>query len=173
MAVALRQLNPIHKKGPIKFFFKVKFSQQDFARTTLSFLGNVLWKIIKEESDQDLTYSLDTLKTLSIKSVPEVVIRGVCGTWHCLNMVTSIHSIQKSTRNSQKLGNKLANEQNARRSNAVFSRKKTRKNKMNSSNPSYQSMDCVIKWVIRLINSIRIFFIFFQFFSSYLFGLQM
>ena len=79
-------------------------------------------------------------------------------------MVTSIHSIQKSTRNSQKLGNKLANEQNARRSNAVFSRKKTRKNKMNSSNPSYQSMDCVIKWVIRLINSIRIFFIFFSIF---------
>ena len=27
-------------------------------------------------------------------------------------------------------------------------RKKTRKKKMNSSNPSYQSMDCVIKWVI-------------------------
>ena len=38
-------------------------------------------------------------------------------------------------------------------------RKKTRKKKMNSSNPSYQSMDCVIKWRNRFINSIRIFFI--------------
>ena len=36
-------------------------------------------------------------------------------------------------------------------------RKKTRKKKMNSSNPSYQSMDCVIKWGNRCINSIRIF----------------
>ena len=38
-------------------------------------------------------------------------------------------------------------------------RKKTRKKKMNSSNPSYQSMDCVIKWGNWFIISIRIFFI--------------
>ena len=30
---------------------------------------------------------------------------------------------------------------------------------MDSSNRSYQSMDCVIKWGNRFINSIRIFFI--------------
>ena len=42
-------------------------------------------------------------------------------------------------------------DEKARRSTAVFSRKKTRKKKMISSNPSYQSMDCVIKWGIRFI----------------------
>ena len=40
----------------------------------------------------------------SLNIVPQVVIWDVCGTWHG---VTSVHSIQKSTRNSQKLGNKL------------------------------------------------------------------
>ena len=38
-----------------------------------------------------------------------------------------------------------------------FLRKKTRKKKMDSSNPSYQSMDCVIKLGGRFINPIRIF----------------
>ena len=52
--------------------------------------------------------SLDTLKRLSLKRVPQVVIRHTCGTWHALYTVTSIHSIQNSTTNSQKLGNKLA-----------------------------------------------------------------
>ena len=47
-------------------------------------------------------------KNPSVKSVPQVVICDVCGTWHGLCTVTSIHSIQKSTRNSQKLGNELA-----------------------------------------------------------------
>ena len=58
----------------------------------------------------------------------------------------------------------VANEQKERRSNAVFSRKKTRKKKMNSSNPSYQLMDSVIKWGIRFINSIKNFFIFLKIF---------
>ena len=65
---------------------------------------------MEKACDQDLTHSLDTLKSLSIKSVPQVVIRDAYGTWHWLNTVTSIHSIQKSTRNSQKLGNKLASQ---------------------------------------------------------------
>ena len=47
-------------------------------------------------------------KIISVKIVPEVVTRDACGTWHGLYTVTSIHSIQKSTRNNQKLGNKLA-----------------------------------------------------------------
>ena len=42
-----------------------------------------------------------------MKIVPQVVIHNACGTWHGLWTVTSIHSIQKSTRISQELGNKL------------------------------------------------------------------
>ena len=38
----------------------------------------------------------------------------------------------------------------AKKSNAIFSRKKTRKKKMDSSNPSYQSMDCDIDLSILL-----------------------
>ena len=54
-----------------------------------------------------ISYSLDTLKGFSIKIVPQVVICNACGAWHGLCTVTSFHSIQKSTRNSQKLGNRL------------------------------------------------------------------
>ena len=57
--------------------------------------------------DQNLTHSLDTLKSLSINIVAQVVIRDACGTWHSLCTVTSIYGIQKSTRNRHKLGNKL------------------------------------------------------------------
>ena len=39
---------------------------------------------------------------------------------------------------------------------------KTRKKKMDSSNPSYQSMHCIMKWRNRFISSIRIFFICFK-----------
>ena len=55
-----------------------------------------------------LTHSLDTPKSLSVKIVLQVVVfRDACGTWHGLCTLTSIHSIQKSTRKSQKRGNKL------------------------------------------------------------------
>ena len=64
-------------------------SRQDFGWTALSFLA-------KEACDQDLTHSLNTLKSLFVKSVPEVAICNACGTWHALNTVTSIHSIQKA-----------------------------------------------------------------------------
>lgn len=48
-------------------------------------------------------------KSISVKNVPAVVIRDVCGTQNGLFMVTSICSMQKSTRNGlKKLGNKLA-----------------------------------------------------------------
>ena len=60
---------------------------------------------------QDLTHSLDTARNISVKNVPQVVIRDVCGTWYGLFTVSSFHSIQKSTRNSQKLGNTLASRQ--------------------------------------------------------------
>ena len=65
--------------------------------------------MIKKTCDQYLTHALDTLKSLSIKIVAQVVICEACCTWYCLCTVTSIHSIQKSTQNSQKLRNKLAN----------------------------------------------------------------
>ena len=57
--------------------------------------------------DQDLTDSLDTLIVFFLKIALEAVIHDACGTWHSLCTVTSIHSIKKGTRNSQKLENKL------------------------------------------------------------------
>ena len=51
--------------------------------------------------DRNLTHSLDTLKSLSINIVAQVVIRDACDTWHSLCTVTSICSIQKSKRNLQ------------------------------------------------------------------------
>ena len=42
-----------------------------------------------------------------MKIVLQVNIRYACGTWKGFCAVTSIHSIQESTRNSQKLGHKL------------------------------------------------------------------
>ena len=35
-----------------------------------------------------------------VNIVPQVAIRDTCGTWHSLSTVTSIQSIQRSTRNS-------------------------------------------------------------------------
>ena len=43
-------------------------------------------------------------------------------------------------------------------------RRNTRKKKMDSSNLSYQTMDCVIKWGNGFISSIRIFFTCFKIF---------
>ena len=60
---------------------------------------------MKKTCDHDLTHNLDKLKSLSVKIAAQVVIRDACGTWHSLCTVTSI---QKSTRNSQKLRDKLA-----------------------------------------------------------------
>ena len=85
------------------------FSAERFAIVILAFLfSQVLRLIIKKACDQDLTHSLDTVKNISAKIVPQVVIPDACGTWHGSLTVTSMHSIQKSTRNSQKLENKLA-----------------------------------------------------------------
>ena len=68
---------------------------------------NILGLVIRKLCDQDLAHSLDISKIISIKTVSQFVIHDACGTWHGFCTVTSIHSIQKSTRNSQKLGNKL------------------------------------------------------------------
>ena len=72
------------------------------------FLANVSRLVIQKACDQDLSHSLNTPKSIFVKITPKVTIHDVCGTWQDLCMVTSIHSIQKSTRNNQKLGNKLA-----------------------------------------------------------------
>ena len=90
------------------FFFFFSFLVTFSGRTAKSYLVNVLSQAIKKAYDQDLPHSLDTLKSLSIKVIPKVVICDACGTWHGLYTVTSIHSIQQRTRNSQKVGNKLA-----------------------------------------------------------------
>ena len=66
----------------------------------------------QQRSDQDQVWPrsesfLWQSKNSSIRIISQVAIRDAYGTWHSLCTVTSIHSIQKCTRNSQKLGNKL------------------------------------------------------------------
>ena len=54
---------------------------------------------------------MDTLKNLSVKNVPYIVICRKCGSQlsMCFSLftLTSIHSIRKIIRNSQELGNEL------------------------------------------------------------------
>ena len=85
------------------FFLFAPFSGQ----TAKSLWTNILRLVIRKLYDQDLSHSLDISKIISVKTVSQFVIHDACGTWHGFCTVTSIHSIQKSTRNSQKLGNKL------------------------------------------------------------------
>ena len=86
------------------FFLLVTFC----GRTAKSVLSYVIKKgLTKIKCDQGLNRSLDTQKTLSVRIISQVVIRDAYGTWHGLCTVTSIHGIQKCTRNCQKLGNKL------------------------------------------------------------------
>ena len=77
-------------------------------QTAKHFLANILRLISLKACDKYLTHSLDTPKYISVKIVTKVVIYDACGTWYSLFTVTSIHSIQKNTRNSQKFWNKLA-----------------------------------------------------------------
>ena len=60
------------------FFFFFTFS----GGTAKSFLANVLTIVMKKTCDQDLTHFLDTPKHISVKIVPQVVIRDACGTWY-------------------------------------------------------------------------------------------
>ena len=79
-------------------FFSFFHSRHFSGQTAKSFLANVLRLVIKKPCDQDLTHSLDTPKNISVELVPEAFIRDVCR----LRTVTSIHSIQKSTRNNDR-----------------------------------------------------------------------
>ena len=53
---------------------------QSCSRIAKRFLANILKLVIKKAFDQDLTHSLDTPKNISVKAVPQVVIRDACGT---------------------------------------------------------------------------------------------
>ena len=67
------------------------------------------WRlVITEAYDQDLAHSLDKLKSISIKVLLEVVICDKCDTENSLFTATSIHSIQKGSRNCRKQRIKLA-----------------------------------------------------------------
>ena len=78
---------------PFYFFFLFFLLANFSGWAAKSYLFNFLSCVIKKACDQDLTYSLDTLNSLSVKSVSQVVIRDACGTWHSLCTVTSIYSI--------------------------------------------------------------------------------
>ena len=90
--LCLRLTQKVFVIAALFFFLLVRFS----GRATKIFLATVLRLIIKREFDRDLTHSLDKLKNISVKNLPQVVIRDACGTWHGLCTVTSIHSMQKA-----------------------------------------------------------------------------
>ena len=82
----------------IFFLFLFLIPSAVFGRTVKRFLTNLLRLVTLEACDQDLTYSLDTSKNSPVKIVFEAIIGDASGTWHGLFTVTSIHSIQKSTK---------------------------------------------------------------------------
>ena len=73
------RLTPKAFQLPFQFFFSLFFLLVTFSgRTAKSFLVNVLSQVIKKVCDQDLTHSLDTLNSIFVKIVPQVVIHGLC-----------------------------------------------------------------------------------------------
>ena len=60
------------------FFFLIPNAV--FGRTAKRFLAGVLELVTLEACDQNLTHSLDTPKNISVKIVPQVVIRDAFGT---------------------------------------------------------------------------------------------
>ena len=91
----------------LPFLFFLFLVPSTVGQTAKHFLVNILRLISLKACDKYLTH-LDTPKYISVKIVTKVVIYDACGTWYSLFMVTSIHSIQKTARNSQKFWNKLA-----------------------------------------------------------------
>ena len=83
---------------PFLFSSSLSLSCQCFWRKCQKFFREVLRSVTKEACDQDMTYSLYTPKNISVRIVPRLVIGDACGTWYDLFAVTSIHSIQKSTK---------------------------------------------------------------------------
>ena len=79
------------------FYFFFSFSSlfldelpKDFSkRFNISYLERM-----RPRSDSILKVK-DTVKSISVKIVPQVVIRDPCGTWHELCTITNIYSIQK------------------------------------------------------------------------------
>ena len=96
------------------FFLLVKI----YGRTAKIFLGSILRFITKEAYDQNLTHSLDTIHNASVKIVPQVVIATCVAhdtAYSQHSQLISNYSIRKDTRNSQKLGNKLASKSKTER----------------------------------------------------------
>ena len=91
------------------FFFFFSPSRQCFWTDCQKFFRGGFktsyWESVWPRSDLFLGHT----KNISLNIFLKVCIREVCGTWHNLFTVTSIHSILKSTKNSQKLGNALWN----------------------------------------------------------------
>ena len=58
----------------LDYFFLTFFPSRLFFWTDFQKISH------KKAYDQDLTHSLDTLKSISVKTVPQVVIRDPCGT---------------------------------------------------------------------------------------------
>ena len=79
-----------------------------FLSFPVSFSGNILRLVIKEACHQDLAHSVDTARNISVKFVLQVFLGDTCSTRHGVFKITTIHNIQESTRNTQKLENKLA-----------------------------------------------------------------
>ena len=94
----------------IAILFSFSYFQRCFSMDCQNFFSKFLRLATAEACAQDPAHSLDTPKNISVKIVPQVLICDPCGTWHGLFMVTSIHSIEKSTRKNQKFGNQLASQ---------------------------------------------------------------
>ena len=63
-------------------YFSFSLSHRSSWTDCQSFLVSFLILVNLELCDQDLTHSLETPKDLSLKIVPEVVIRDACSRWH-------------------------------------------------------------------------------------------
>ena len=57
-------------------FFLLLIPSAIFGQTTKGFLANVKRLVSREVCYQDLTHALDTTENISVKIVPEIVIRG-------------------------------------------------------------------------------------------------
>ena len=118
---------------PCRHFFWMEFQKLFSQHFIISYKGS-MWP----RSDSFLRHTFLRHTCFSIRNYPQVVIHDRCGTWHNLCTVTSIHNIQKSTRISQELRNKLVcgwqNIQGSKqRKNELISKKVWRKKKRKCS----------------------------------------
>ena len=91
----------------LSFYFFLFFPSRQFFWTDYQKLFSQRFIKSYQESVRS-TSGLIPWTHYSVKVVSQVVVYDACGTLHGLCTVTCFHSIQKSTTNSQKLGNKLS-----------------------------------------------------------------